>query len=105
MDRYDVAIANPPFGRVARSGAGPRYRGPEVDLHVIDIASEFSERGVFIVPQESSSFRYSGARCFERRKSGRGVEFERATGCQMVIGAGGRHRLSPQRLEGRRAPL
>jgi predicted RNA methylase len=88
LERYDVAVANLPFGRVKRSGNGRRYRGPEFELHVIDIASQLAERGAFIAPQESASFRYSGAQYFERRKSGRGVDFESATGFEMVIGAG-----------------
>ena len=54
----------------------------------MDIAREFAERGAFIVPQESASFRYSGRQCFDRRNSGRGVDFERATGVYMDIGAG-----------------
>jgi SAM-dependent methyltransferase len=88
LGRYDVAIANPPFGRVKRSNDAPRYRGPEFEFHVIDIAREFADRGAFIVSQESASFRYSGRQCFDRRTSGRGVEFERATGVFMDIGAG-----------------
>jgi len=88
LGHYDAAIANPPFGRVRRSGDAPRYRGPEFEFHVMDIAREFADRGAFIVPQESASFRYSGRQCFDRRTSGRGVEFERATGVFMDIGAG-----------------
>ncbi|HEY8126835.1 MAG TPA: methyltransferase, partial [Methylocystis sp.] len=83
LGRYDVAIANPPFGRVKRSGDAPRYRGPEFELHVLDIAREFAERGAFIVPQESASFRYSGRPYFDRRAEGRAVEFERLTGARM----------------------
>ena len=88
LGRYDVAIANPPFGRIKRPSDAPRYRGPEFEFHVMDIAREFAERGAFIVPQESASFRYSGRQCFDRRTSGRGVDFERATGAFMDIGAG-----------------
>ena len=87
LGHYDVAIANPPFGRVRRSNDAPRYRGPEFEFHVMDIAREFAERGAFIVPRESASFRYSGRQCFDRRTSGRGVDFERATGVFMDIGA------------------
>lgn len=88
LGRYDCAIANPPFGRVKRAGDGPRYRGPEFEFHVIDIASQLAERGVFLIPQQSASFRYSGARCFERMEKGRGVEFERVTGLEMDGGCG-----------------
>jgi hypothetical protein len=88
LGRYDVAIANPPFGRVKRSGDAPRYRGPEFELHIMDIAREFAQRGAFIVPQESASFRYSGRPYFDRRAEGRAVEFERLTGVRMDTGAG-----------------
>jgi SAM-dependent methyltransferase len=57
LDHYDVAIANPPFGRVRRSSDAPRYRGPEFEFHVVDIARELAPRGAFIVPQESARFR------------------------------------------------
>jgi SAM-dependent methyltransferase len=85
---FDVAIANPPFGKVRRSGNGPRYCGSEFEFHVIDIAAEFADRGAFIVPQQSAPFRYSGSQCFERKTDGRGVEFEQTTGFHLDIGVG-----------------
>lgn len=85
---FDVAIANPPFGKVHRNGRGPRYRGPEFEFHVIDIAAELADRGSFIVPQQSAPFRYSGSQCFERKTVGRGLDFERQTGLAMDIGVG-----------------
>ena len=85
---FDLAISNPPFGTVKRPGTGPRYKGREFEFHVIDIASEIADRGAFIVPQQSAPFRYSGRRCFERLESGKGINFEGATGIYMDIGAG-----------------
>ncbi|WP_245489966.1 methyltransferase, partial [Mesorhizobium sp. M1A.F.Ca.IN.020.03.2.1] len=87
-EMFDLAIANPPFGKVKRQRCGPRYQGAEFEYHVIDIASEIADQGTFIVPQQSAPFRYSGAQYFERRQSGRGVDFEEMTGLQMEIGAG-----------------
>lgn len=87
-EMFDLAIANPPFGKVKRQRCGPRYQGAEFAYHVIDIASEIADQGTFIVPQQSAPFRYSGAQYFERRQSGRGVDFEEMTGLQMEIGAG-----------------
>ena len=43
LGRYDIAIGNPPFGRVRRSANGPRYRGSEFEFHVIDIAAELAD--------------------------------------------------------------
>ncbi|WP_085044007.1 methyltransferase [Ensifer aridi] len=88
LGRFDFAIGNPPFGRVRRNGNGPRYRGPEFEFHVIDIAAELADHGAFIIPQQSASFKYSGSQCFERRTGGRGVDFENLTGLEMGTGAG-----------------
>ncbi|WP_322996518.1 methyltransferase [Castellaniella sp.] len=86
--RFDYAISNPPFGKVRRSDDGPTYRGAEFEYHVIDIASRLANNGTFILPQMSSSFRYSGAPYYERMTSGRGVDFEKLTGFHMDAGVG-----------------
>jgi hypothetical protein len=88
LGHYDCAIGNPPFGRVKRQGNGPRYRGQDFELHVIDIASELADYGAFIVPQQSASFRYSGTQLYQRLEKGRGVDFEHQTGLEMMGGAG-----------------
>ncbi|MFG1298037.1 methyltransferase [Xanthobacter sp. V13C-7B] len=88
LGRFGYAISNPPFGRVRRSGNGPRYQGAEFEFHVIDIAAELADYGAFIVPQQSASFRYSGARYYERMPRSRGAAFEAETGYRMDIGAG-----------------
>ncbi|QIB36524.1 methyltransferase [Ancylobacter pratisalsi] len=87
-EMFDSAISNPPFGKVRRNGNGPRYQGPEFEFHVIDIASQLADRGTFIIPQMSSSFVYSGAQFYDRRKEGRGLDFERLTGLHMECGIG-----------------
>ncbi len=88
LGRYDMAIGNPPFGRVRRSANGPRYRGAEFEFHVIDIAAELADYGAFILPQQSASFQYSGRQYYERCKTGKGIDFEKATGLEMTCGAG-----------------
>lgn len=57
---FDFAIGNPPFGATPRKERGPRYRGSEFELHVIDVASDLADFGVFIVPQMTAGFKYSG---------------------------------------------
>jgi len=85
---FDLAYGNPPFGRVARNRHGPRYRGPDFEYHVIDIASEIADAGTFLIPQMSCSFRYSGRSDLGRLTSGRGAAFEQQTGLQMDGGVG-----------------
>ncbi|MEV6256860.1 methyltransferase [Nocardia sp. NPDC051929] len=57
---FDTAIANPPFGNHTRSGNAPGYRGPRFEYHVIALASHLARHGVFLVPQTSAPFHYSG---------------------------------------------
>lgn len=81
--RFDTAIANPPFGRIARTGQGPRYRGRQFEYHVIDIAADLARRGAFIVPQASAPFRYSGQPRFERVNNPEVARFEAQTGIRL----------------------
>lgn len=60
LGHFDVAISNPPFGAIKRAASAPRFTGQQFELHVIDIASDLADRGVFIVPQMTAPFRYSG---------------------------------------------
>ncbi|MGN8119912.1 methyltransferase [Labrys sp. 22185] len=83
---FDWAIANPPFGKLATSGGRRGFKSFE--FAVIDVASQIADNGVFILPQASSSFRYSGCLCFERLTSGPGVEFKQRTGLFMECGIG-----------------
>ncbi|MET8810299.1 methyltransferase [Streptomyces sp. NPDC004546] len=80
LGRFDYAVANPPFGRVERTGNGPRYRGPNFEFHAIDVASTVARKGVFIVPQMSSPFKASGVPCYEEQHSTAYERFHRETG-------------------------
>lgn len=61
LGRFDCAIANPPFGRLPKeTSSAPRYKGKDFEYCVIDIASDLADYGVFIIPQMSAPFRYSG---------------------------------------------
>jgi hypothetical protein len=64
IGRFDCAIANPPFGAARRRQSGPRYHGSRFEYHAIDVASDLADAGVFIIPQESAPFKYSGERQF-----------------------------------------
>ena len=57
-DKFDVAISNPPFGKI---GGYDMF-----DLEVVRIASRVARTGVFILPQMSTPFRCSGRSGFEQ---------------------------------------
>lgn len=93
LPRFDIAYGNPPFGRVSRGPdekarantgrpyKGPRYRGPEFEFNLIDLASDYADHGVFILPQMSSPFQFSGARYYRRDRQTKAYQrFEKETG-------------------------
>lgn len=81
LGRFDVAISNPPFGKTTKI-KGPRFSG-EDDLAVVDIASDLAEFGVFILPQMSCPFQYSGRRFYEVRPSAKHDRFKSATDIEL----------------------
>ena len=97
---FDCIYANPPFGKVSRGPderdrladghelKGPRYRGPEFEYHLIDLASDYADYGVFLLPQMSSPFAYSGERYFQWRKSTACQRFEKLTRLEGQGGCG-----------------
>lgn len=75
--RFDCAISNPPFGKTAKI-KGPRYSG-EDDLAVVDIASDLADWGVFVLPNMSLPFEYSGRPHYRERPSSKYERFVAAT--------------------------
>ncbi|QIG66035.1 DNA methyltransferase [Ochrobactrum phage vB_OspM_OC] len=88
LGHFDYVISNPPFGKIRRSADAPTYSGAEFEYHVIDIASHMGDYGVFIVPQMSAGFNYSGRQCYERQKDGKAVKFQNSTGLYFESGIG-----------------
>jgi type I restriction-modification system DNA methylase subunit len=88
LGKFDTAISNPPFGNVKRSKNSPRYSGKDFEYHVIDIASNLADFGVFIVPQMSAGFNYSGRPYYDRHKDGKAVKFQEQTGLHFEAGCG-----------------
>ncbi len=81
LGHFDCAISNPPFGATPRTAdRAPRYSGQAFEYHAIDIASDLADYGVFIIPQMSASFRYSGQRHYERAEGDQYRAFVKATG-------------------------
>jgi len=89
LGRFDVAISNPPFGSTARNGRkGPQFTGAEFEYHVIDIAADLADYGVFIIPQMSAPFQFSGKQHFTERKHDKYLDFVKQTGVELTNGCG-----------------
>lgn len=88
LGHFGIAIGNPPFGNVPRKGGTGRYDGPDFELRAIDIASDLADYGVFIVPQMSAPFAYSGRRSYERTPSAKTKAFEDRTGIVLEMNCG-----------------
>lgn len=89
LGHFGTVISNPPFGAGRRSGSAPRYHGRNFEYHVLDIASDIADEAVFIVPQMSAPFRYSGHQTYSADRQHRSHEyekFERDTGIELEIG-------------------
>ncbi|KEA51849.1 methyltransferase [Mangrovibacter sp. MFB070] len=87
--RYDIVYGNPPFGKINTSEAVTgSYSGSEFEYKVITKGAEFADYGVWIVPQGSAGFVYSGVRCYERRESPKYKKFVKDTGWTFEAGCG-----------------
>lgn len=81
LGHFDTAISNPPFGATPRrGGAGKNYTGPAFEYHVLDVASTIADYGVFILPQASAPFSFSGGNGFRKTPSESYERFGRQTG-------------------------
>ena len=77
---FDCAISNPPFGNKVKIDNVPYYSGNESEYQIIDIASTLADYGVFIIPQTSAPFSYSGVPYFFERSSQKHEKFKKTTG-------------------------
>ena len=85
---FSTVIGNPPFGRLMTSRKAPRYTGPEFELKIVDIAAHLGSHGVFILPQNSTPFRYSGAQYYQRVENAKCAKFLADTGIDIEAGCG-----------------
>ncbi|RDS85919.1 methyltransferase [Dyella psychrodurans] len=90
LGAFDLAVSNPPYGRLKRTSGGPRYRGGLFEYHVIDVASHLAEQGVFLIPQTSSPCRFSGAAAQRGDwiESEDCIRFRQETGIDLDLGLG-----------------
>ena len=59
LGHFDCAISNPPFGRI-HSPYRRNYSSSQFEYMVIEAAASIADAGVFIIPQISAPFVYSG---------------------------------------------
>ena len=88
LGRFDMAISNPPFGRIKADGKPPRYTGPEFDFKIIDLAADLADFGAFILPAGSAPFMYSGRPFYERYENNKYKRFFKDTGIYLDVGSG-----------------
>jgi hypothetical protein len=81
---FDTAFGNPPFGPVARSGNPGAYTGALFEFHVIALASQIADFGVFLIPQRSAPVRHSGQARPVRQDDGPCARFARETGLELT---------------------
>jgi len=74
LGRFSFAISNPPFG------SGGPVKGVSLDLNVVAVAAQIADHGVFILPQASSPFRYSGEQGFKAEPGKAYEKFHDKTG-------------------------
>lgn len=90
LGEFDCAISNPPYGAIPRAfNESGGYRGRRFEYHAIALAAMVARRGVFLIPQNSAPFRYSGVPNYE---SGTGDteyrKFVAATGIELEPSCG-----------------
>lgn len=90
LGTFDSALSNPPFGALPRKHRAPgAYAGRRFEYHVIALAARMARRGVFVVPQTSAPFAYSGRPCFEHdRADAEYRKFTAATGITLQPNCG-----------------
>jgi hypothetical protein len=96
LGHFDYAISNPPFGNIKTGGDWRgKYTGSDFEFRTIEVASGIADYGMFIIPQNSAGFRYSGAHYYEHSDNGRDSfrapkyqKFSQQTGIRLDSGAG-----------------
>ena len=73
-----------------RRGGGPAAASADASsmTEATPLASSLAPYGVFIVPQTSAPFRYSGVQSYARQEDERARKFREQTGIQMEPGCG-----------------
>ena len=89
-ERFDLVISNPPFGKIQTSDIKDvnGYTGGEFEFKIISKAWDHSDYGVFLVPQGSAGFVYSGAHYYRPAESNKYKKWKEQTGLEATAGCG-----------------
>lgn len=88
LGRFTFAISNPPFGAIKGDQFKGKYTGGQFEYKVIELASRIAIHGVFILPQQSAPFRFSGVQCFSEEETDKARKFREQTGIVMQPNCG-----------------
>lgn len=88
LGHFAFAISNPPFGAIKGDQFTGKYTGGQFEYKVIERASQVADYGVFILPQMSAPFRYSGVQHFREEETDKARKFREQTGIVMQPSCG-----------------
>ena len=87
-EQFDIAVSNPPFGAIKGGSYDGLYTGSNFEYKVISHASKLAKYGVFIIPQMSAPFRYSGEQHYREDENDKAAKFREQTGIIMEPSCG-----------------
>ena len=90
LGSFCCAVSNPPFGNV-KTGIQKHwlnYTGSGFEFKIVEIASVISDYGVFILPQMSCGFEYSGKQGFSKNESNAYQKFNKQTELTLSMNCG-----------------
>jgi len=88
VQEFDCAISNPPFGSIKTGGFKGKYTGSQFEYKLIEKASRLARDGVFIIPQMSAPFTYSGRREYTKQMPKKLERFMKQTGIELEPNCG-----------------
>ncbi len=87
LGHFDCVIANPPYGNI-KSNHKKHYSSGLFEYMLIEAAARIADEGIFIIPQMSASFVYSGSHYRRWRDNRRATAFEEKTGIALEFNKG-----------------
>lgn len=91
LGHFGQAISNPPFGNIKADSPEKgwlKYTSANFEYKVIEIASKIADKGIFILPQESTPFKYSGQTYMKENNSNKYEQFKSKTGLTFEFNVG-----------------